>query len=137
MSKWPSAKRVGGYWNLGRPRVPPLPQNIVMTDRVSGQEWFLTHTGTAPSLTAELSASLPSQPDTVVYGPYKGPYLNGGLIRLYVASGVLLAEYSLDQAVIYNQRVLTRRALERTFLELSAPDGWAPGDPLTETLVTS
>lgn len=136
MSKWPSAPRVGSWWNLGRPRVPPLPQNIVMEDRDTGQEWFLTHTGTSPALTVELSADLPAQPDVVRYGPYKGPYLSNGQVRLYVASGVLAGEYG-DGLQHYNQRVLTRRALERSFLEITAEDGWMPGDALTYTLVTS
>lgn len=136
MSKWPSARRVGSWWNLGRPRVPPLPQNIVIEDRVTGQEWFLSHTGTVPALTAELSATLPVQPDVVRYGPYKGPYLDNGQVRLYVASGVLSGEFG-DGNPHYNQRVLTRRALERTFLEITAADGWKPGDAFTYTLVTS
>lgn len=121
-------RRVGSYTDLGPVQIPPLPQNIVMQDRVTFEMYFLTQTGDPGSLDLLLSTVVPSQPDTVFYGPYAGPYLNGN-IRLYVESGILLGELVGPDAN-FQQRVLTRRGSETILLEVTAPVGWRPGDAL-------
>lgn len=119
MSKWPSADRVLGYWNLGRPQVPPLPAFIVMMDRTTGTEYVLTMTGDSPSLALDVSATLPAERLRRDFGPMDGPYLNGNT-RLYVDSGTLLAEVLYPSPGIWQPRVFARRANERTLLEITA-----------------
>lgn len=113
---------IGGYLFMGKARIPPLPMNIVMTDRTTGTDYFLSHTGDVGSLVASLSTTIPTKPDTRTYGPYDGPYVDG-TIRLYVSNAVLLAErISPADYQIHTQRVLTRSGNGRTFLEVAVAD---------------
>lgn len=121
-----------GYLDMGRPRVPPLPLNILIQDRVTGTFYHLTHTGTPGSLSVSLSATLPAAPDKVIFGPFEGPYVSGRA-RLYVSSGALQSELAPED--LRQLRVLTRRGNERTFLEITVPGNWKTGDPLTFTQV--
>lgn len=107
---------------MGRPRVPPLPQYVVMVDRATGIEYLLTHTGTSPTLTVALSPTLPSTPDVTTYSEYGGPFL-AGRVRLFVSGGVLSSEVMpLNEPAIWGARVLTRRGVERNMLEITASD---------------
>ena len=128
-----------GAIDMGRPRVPPLPQAIQMIDRDDGTVYLLSHTGEVGSLELDLTATLYTKPDVVTYGPNDGPYLNGN-IRLYVASGSLageLVDAEDTPAVDYRSpRVLTRSGFARTMLEITADDDWTPGDEFTYTEVT-
>jgi hypothetical protein len=119
---------------MGRVRIPPLPQNIVMTERFTGIKYFLTHTGSAGSLALNLSTSIPITPDTTVYGPYDGPYVTGD-VRLYIQSATLQAEPIAPGSITAygSQRVLTRRSNERRFLQISVADNWVPGDSFIYT----
>lgn len=119
MSKWPSAERVRGYWNLGRPQVPPLPAFIVMVDRTTGTEYVLTLSGTSPSLSLNISATLPAERLRSNFGPMDGPYLRGN-VRLYVDGGVLLSEVLFPRPGIWGPRVFARRLNERVLLEITA-----------------
>jgi hypothetical protein len=128
-------QRFDGYIYWGRPRIPPLPQNIVMEDRVTGTQYFLTHTGSLGSLVFEVSTTIPTKPDTLFYGPHDGPYLPGN-VRLFVQNGALDGEpVVLPDLPVSNHRVLTRRANERFGLEVTLPDSWEQGDPFTYTEV--
>lgn len=124
-----------GYFSWDRPRVPPLPQNIVMQDRVTGTRYFLTHLGSPGSLTFTLSTTLPTRPDTIRYGPHDGPYLPGN-VRLFIQNGALDGEpVVLPDLPISNQRVLTRRGNDRFGLDITVPLGWQQGQPFTYTEV--
>lgn len=126
---------INGYTSMGKPRVPPLPQFIIMQDRSTADFYVLTHTGVAPALTLEPSLALPTKPDKVYYGPYDGPYLNGN-VRLYLSGGVLSAEFAQGPGLNYQQRVVSRRGNERDFVEITAPAEWQEGDPLTYTVIS-
>lgn len=112
-------RTIQGYMDFGDLQIPPLPQNICMQGRDNGVFYHLTHTGTAGSLVLSLSTTLPTQPDTVFYGPHAGPYLAGD-IRLYITGGSLIYE-TVSPDLVFNQRVLTRRGTETTMLEILAP----------------
>lgn len=113
---------INGYTDMGRPRVPPLPQNIVMTDRFNGQQYFLTHTGSAGFLVLELSTNMPRLSETTIYGPYAGPYY-GGYIRLYVQNATLLTErIGPEEYPVQNPLILTRRGNERRFIQITVDD---------------
>jgi hypothetical protein len=113
-------RRVDGLTDMGPVRVPPLPQWIVMRDRVLGVDYVLTHSGNVGNLEIATSLTLPTTPDVARYGPYDGPYLSPGTWRLFLAGG----ELNLEQSAIPhgNQRVLARSGLTRTFLEVLVND---------------
>lgn len=133
MSRYRNWRRYDGYIDWGRPRIPPPPPNIVMEDRVTGTNYFLTHEGTLGSLVFTLSPTLPTKPDTFYYGPHDGPYLPGS-VRLYIQNGTLLGEpVVLPDLPVSNHRVLTRRANDRFGIEVTLPDLWEQDDPFTYT----
>lgn len=108
---------------MGRPRVPPLPTNVVMTDRGTLVEYFLTFTGTEGSLVIALSTTLPTRPDTRFYRAYDGPVLDG-VWRLVVSGGALSTELlDYDLARYYGARVFARRGLETRALEITVNAG--------------
>lgn len=119
MSTWPRSERVGGYHNMGRPQVPPLPAFVVMEDRVTGTQYVLGLTGDSPTLALDVSATLPAERLRRDFGPMEGPYLRGN-IRLYISSGTLTAEVVYPSPGIWGPRVFARRANERTLLEITA-----------------
>lgn len=125
---------VNGFTDMGRPRIPPVPTGIVFTDRDDGTEYLLSHSGGTYTLT-----SVPGQFHGKPWGPYDGPTLTSpaGLLRLYVASGTLSYELAPEaMAGRRDQRILTRDFSDNaTLFELTAPDGWTFGDPLTVTQV--
>lgn len=101
----------GQAW-LGRNRVPPMPNRLALTDRITGQVLVLSSAGGA---TPVLEAPLPSWSDVTVYGKYDGPYY--GLWRLYVANGAIFAE---PVAEIHNNAlILTRWLFNITVLQLT------------------
>lgn len=125
-------RTIQGYLDMGRPRVPPLPQFIVMVDRVDSLRRVLTHDGS----TVSLSTTIPSGKDVTIFGPYEGPYINGN-IRLFSSSGVLSAvEVDVLIARYYNQRVYARLGVSRTLIDVTAPETWKNGDVLVYTIVT-
>lgn len=118
MSSWPKAKRVRGYWNLGRPQVPPLPQWMILVDRETGVSYALTQEGSPGSLTLALTTQLPKR-NFAVFGPEDGPFLNGN-VRLFVESGTLQSEVIWPSPGKWQARVFCRRANERRLLEVRA-----------------
>lgn len=125
-----------GLWPMGRPRVPPLPQAIIMTDRSNGTLYMLGQTGSPGSLVFTLTTSLWQHPDRVIFGPEEGPYLplEDRSVRLYINGGNFLGEF-YDPPYLQSPRVLTRRAWQRRLLEVTAPAGWKPGDQFNLTEV--
>lgn len=132
MAVWPSFPFWRGYWNMGRPRLP-LPPYVVMTDRSTGVDYYLSQEGDPGSM----AVSLEHWDGTIRqpfhdYGPDGGPYLNDGRVKLYIDEQTLLAT-SADGS-ISDPRVFTRdAAFGRHLLELTAPADWEPGDPLIYT----
>jgi hypothetical protein len=90
-----------------------------MTDRVDGTEYVLTMTGDSPTLTLDVSATLPALRLRRSFGPLDGPYLNGNT-RLFLASGALQSEVLYPSPGIWVPRVFARRAQERVLLEITA-----------------
>ena len=127
-----------GWTDMGPIQIPALPQYIVLTDRVDGLQYVLTHTlsGGVAQSPATLSTTIPSSPDKVVYGPNDGPYIQGNpTIRLYSSSGVLVAEtvpQPLPQTDIENQQVFSRNGNSPSLLLI----GW-DGSALTYTVITA
>lgn len=122
-----------GTFDLGPPRVPPLPLAIMMRARDTGQRFLLSHTGGVGTLVFNLSPTIYTLPDSVTYGPYAGPYL-GGRVRLYVSSGTLQGELlGPAEPIVYSPRTLTRNSFQRRMLEITATSGWNPGDAFTFT----
>lgn len=107
---------INGEFYMGRPRTPPMPPRIAMTDWLTGQVSVLSHDATGQFLV--LAAVDPLWPDVNVYGPYDGPYTNG--YRLYLESGCLIAEAAPDFTSAYT---LTRRGFDTTVLRITAPAG--------------
>lgn len=128
---WPSYKFWGGWWNMGRP-ARPLPGYVVMTDRATGVDYFLGQEGSSGSM----SVLLEHWDGTIRqpfhdYGLDGGPYLDQGRVKLYIEDETLLAE--TGDGTISDPRIFTRDAFVRHIIELSAPAGWVPGDPLVYT----
>lgn len=118
---------------MGPPRIPPQAQFIVMTDSSTGTRYLLTHDGVSAAV--ELSTTLPTGRDVVIYGPYEGPYLNGN-VRLRIAGGVLFGEeLALTADKEYRQRVLARLGNSNTYVEVTVPATWVDGDPLVFTQI--
>jgi hypothetical protein len=89
-----------------------------MTDRTSGEQYVLSHTGSPGSLTVNLAPVLPAYTDTQTYGPYDGPYLDKW--RLYLDGSVILAERVLESHG--NSIVSTRLNNDTTMLQLGVAD---------------
>ena len=103
---------------LGRPRVPPLPLASILTDRATGSEYVLSHSGTPGSLTLFLDPNPWPRPDYVVYGEDDGPYANG--YRLYIEDATLKAE---PASGFYSPDTFTRKSFDRTFLKIGVTSG--------------
>lgn len=106
---------IDGYTYMGRQAIPPLPNRIAMTDRITGDERVLSHTGSVGTLTLDLVAVNPAWLNVTTYGPHEGPYT--GNWRLYLENGTLVAEATILPHG--NQRVLTRLANQRTMLDIT------------------
>lgn len=130
-------RRVQGYTDLGRIRIPPLPQYTIMTDRADGTKWLLqwntTHFSIDGNGYISITTVLPSTPDKLIYGPYEGPFVQeqnaaqgNPVLRLLIRGGRLGYESLQDQGVqsIDNPRVLTRRVGSNTLREVVVPLVW-------------
>lgn len=118
-----------GFWDMGKPRIPPLPQAILMWDRSLAQYMLVSHTGEGLNLSFFADPAGYNGTDKLAYGPYDGPYLPDGW-RLYLEEGALLGEaYTRDGAgrEFSSPRVLTRRGNETTLVEIVAKSVEVPG----------
>jgi hypothetical protein len=131
----------GSYLNMGRVRVPPLPQTIAFFDRggvefAAGTKWHLIHdeTGTWVGITTDPPPK--ASPATTDYdsGSRSGPRPpTEPRARLIVEDGRLGYDpEELRQGVTDKdqQRILTRVRFDRRTFEIVAPEGWRPGDTL-------
>lgn len=99
MRNWPKWRRdaygrktVQGYLDMGRIRIPPVTDGVVLTDRNDATEYLLSHDGTPdPSLVAA-----PANFRGVTYAAQaEGPLVvddNNVVLLVYVDSGTLLTE---------------------------------------------
>ena len=124
MAAWPRYKRWRGFLNMGRPRVPPLPAWVKMTDRATDTEYYLTQEGTSPALTLLLTTTVPGDRNRREYFKYTGPYTPDGNWKLYIENGVLSAEAAPAPSFVRNRdpQTFTRRAYESTLLRVDVDD---------------
>lgn len=131
-----------GYTDLGKPRVPPLPQRIILTDRADGTRWLLTFNLTPStsdgyghiSITDTIPRSFDQ--DYFEYGAYDGPYVpgSGGGARLLVRSGRLgFDDGPIPQGISDDNqgRIFARVGLQRGFREIIIPSTWKAGQDNT------
>lgn len=126
------SRRVRGYTDMGRIRIPPLPRGIVFTDRDDGTLWLLGHT-TDPAGPdgygyVTLNDTFSARENARVYDAYDGPLLGKNpLIRLLVRGGQLgyemvdmgVGTHDIDQA-----RVLSRNGNRGDFSDIIVPTSW-------------
>lgn len=80
-----------GIW-LGRKRIPPLPNETVLTDRSDGKFWRVINTNGEPDI-AELQSV--DRKKYWLYEAFRGPVIagnDGHFYRLYADAGVLSVE---------------------------------------------
>ncbi len=127
-----------------RPRVPPLPPFIVLTDRDDGTLWVLSHDSTGEyvaindeGLLVNSAVSLTKKfPDYVVYPPFDGPVIADPPTnpyaqanrqkRLLVRGGYL--GYEDIEPEVEQGRVMTRRRMSRILRRIIVPDSWRSFD---------
>lgn len=130
-----------GYTNLGRLRVAPLPQFIVMVDRGDGTEWVLSHAMheglihvSIDSEGLERPAPLEDRRDFHYYGPYDGPYIGSNpRVRLLIRDGYLGYDYpELPSGVSDRdqQLVTTRKGVQKRSHEIVVPTTWRRFDDM-------
>lgn len=83
---------------MGSIQIPPLPPQIIMTDRDTGTLWLLSHTTTPPAADGwgfiSINDTYDTRNDVVVYSAYEGPVVLAGdppdtTIRLLIRGGLL------------------------------------------------
>lgn len=133
---------VRGYLDMGRAEVPPLPQNIVLTDRDDGTLWQLSHNTVIHSLdgVGHISIKDPSSFNSRPYGSHIYPAFEGPLlgtnptVRLLVRNGHLGYEISplpAHHTDRDNAPVFTRNVNQREVREIVVPTTWrVAGDVL-------
>lgn len=123
----------GLYEPWGRVRMP-LPPRVVLTDRLTGTLYVLSHTADASDV--ELEAYVPRRhTDATVYDPFFEPRAHAnGNFRLVLSGGSLsmvLDPLAMEQGQGRHQvgrgqplqpRILTRRGFERKSLHLDVDE---------------
>lgn len=79
----------GGFHDLGPPQIPRQPPSIGMTDRVTGDVWWLKFDGA----NITLNSQQPVGPQRA-YGPYDGPCIAAFGLKLAVSNGRVIFEQS-------------------------------------------
>lgn len=119
--------------NIEWMRIPPLPQQIIMTDRADGTLWLLSHNLTDdPPTDGDGRISINSTfstgfGDYEIFGPTEGPVLPSiyGDVVLLVRGGRLGYEVrDVGHASDSNLRILTRKSTVRQSREINIPSGW-------------
>lgn len=130
--RWPFYTR-GGYTNFGGIQIPPLPQNVVLTDRGTGTLWHLSFTTDPPAADGlgyiTINDSIPTQPDKRVYPANEEPILDTQpRIQLFVRDGYLGMEVD-DLPIMVTDRdqmpIHARVSLLRTGRRIIIPTGWS------------
>lgn len=125
--------RYKGFYDLGKVRVPPLPQFIVMEDRTTATQWLLSREiddGVDRVMLTDTFNLSPYVGRVYFYGPNDGPYIaTNPIIKLFVDNGILgYEEAELPRRL--NLSIMARKGVERRVLHIYAPDGWLFGDEL-------
>lgn len=130
-------RRWRGYTDLGTVRVPPLPAGFVMTDRVTGTEYLLSHNSSTN--TVLLTTPVPGLWRGVAIDAFSGPVLPSpiGLLRLYVASGTLTFDLAPSSFKGVNHPIVATRNFGENGIvyEVTASAVAALGDALTVTRI--
>ena len=115
---------------MGKARIPPLPLNIVLTDRDDATLWLLSHTTSDGVDYIMLTDTIPTTKDVFTYGPYDGPYLTHEhneqeVLRLFVR-GQRLGFERVDDGIPWlaaqgQPRLWTRNGLSTTHREIIVP----------------
>lgn len=91
-------RTINGYLDMGKIRIPPLPEQIVMTDRADGTLWLLSHNNTILSDDRygyiSINSAFDTRNDVVIYPAYEGPLVLAGdppetTIRLLIRGALL------------------------------------------------
>jgi hypothetical protein len=122
-----------GYFNMGKPRFPPLPSFILMEDRVTGTIWALSREINEGVERVALRSEYPKgifQHEVAFYRAFEGPYIAKPVpIRLLVHNGSLGYE-AAEPPKVHSPRILTRKGVERRVSEIFLPAGFMLGDVL-------
>jgi hypothetical protein len=145
--EWGQPRVIQGYFDLGGIQIPPLPRNIVLTDRSTGTQYLLEY-NTSQGMVG-LNTAIPTlgsynpSPDTQVYAVGEEPYLDSNnSVRLIVRNGVLGYDYTLPQRNVTAQSqgllyLRTTLPLPQTVVILTLSSIWKlPGDPLSYSTLT-
>lgn len=121
-------RKVPGYHDMGRIRIPPLPPYVMFTDRDDGTLWALTHD--SDYTTVALDDTISSPEHQFVYPANQGPLLDdgyGGYVEVFVRGGTLGFEPYMPTRHVDGPRggtLYTRRGNEsRSFILTYDPDG--------------
>lgn len=93
---------IDGEFFMGRVRVPPMPNRLALTDRLTGEVLVLSNDDALD--VAVLDDIDPRQMDVQIYGPFEGPYF--GQWRIYLYDGDIFAEHVDEKH--NNAHILTR-----------------------------
>lgn len=133
---------------MGPIRIPPLPAQMILTDRADGTLWLLSHNTIENSPDGLGHISINSvynlRNDIDTFLPFEGPVLLAGdppdtTIRLLIRDGLLGYEttpYIQQRGDIRQARILTRKGVAAESREINVPNSWRiPGDVLGWTPV--
>lgn len=118
---------------MGRIRIPPLPQYMVLIDRDDDTRWMLTHTLTPATSDGfgyfSITTPVPRNVyDYMTFGKYDGPILSTQpTVKLLVRGGYLGYEQETLPISITdrdNPRILSRRGVARESREIYIPNSW-------------
>lgn len=98
---WGVPRTIQGYWDMGRITIPPLPPNIVLTDRGTGALWLVEYN--AGSGLVGINSVIPSTPDKQIYASGEEPYVGDRRARLIVRDAELGFDWNPDTGHITDQ----------------------------------
>lgn len=136
--EWGVPRTYQGYWDMGAIRIPPVPPQLVLTDRATGTQYLVTHDGnnpgvvgittTIPQRTIDRKGTQAPATDILVYPAGEEPVVSLVVIpgvgrrtvRMTVTSGVLGYSYDnptnpvqdQNQPTIYIRTTLAQSAVQ-------------------------
>lgn len=140
---WGVPRTIQGYWDMGRITIPPVPQNIILTDRDTGTKWLVKHNTAVFSADnlgyISITDTIPTQPDKLVYLAGEEPFVSPN-VRLIVRSGVLGYDFQPLPPDITDQEqapYYIRTLLLQSVVKIILGSTFAlPGDPIAFTVLT-
>ena len=128
-----------GFTDLGRIRIPPLPVNIILTDRDDGTLWWLIHV-TDPAGPdgygyVAIESTIPTLTDKRIYAANEGPILpTEPRARLIIRGGYLGYEFetTLDTGITDRDQapIHTRNGLKSETRRIIIPTDWSEHGPV-------